>query len=84
MLTVPAKLYRISTSVRKYSEPFSQANTNRFRGEVVQAFLPASNRREPPPLLWAPEKYSMYHTQCKQHTEVGRWFSGEMFMRTLK
>lgn len=83
---MPVQSYRISTSeasVKKYSESFSQANTNRL-GEVVQAFLPASNRQEPPPLLWAPEKYSVYCTQCKHHTGVGRWFGGEVFIRTLK
>lgn len=84
---MPVQPYGISTSeasIRKYSEPFPQANTNRLRGEVVQAFLPASNRLEPPPLLWAPEKYSVYCTQCKQHTGVGRWLGGEVFIRTLK
>lgn len=72
---MPVQLNGISTSevsIRKYSEPFPQANTNRLRGEVVQAFLPTSNRQELPPLLWAPEKYSMYCTQHKQRSEVGR------------
>lgn len=39
---------------------------------MVQAFLPTSNRQELPPGLWAPEKYSVYCPQRKQHTEVGR------------
>lgn len=72
---MPVQLDGISTSevsIRKYSEPFPQANTNRLQGEVVQAFLPTSNRQELPPLLWAPEKYGMYCTQRKQHNEVGR------------